>query len=49
MYKFKKTLDFPVNGQVTYIFSTPLGDETPVKFQFLNKNSGKIKIEILKF
>lgn len=46
MYKFKKTLDFPVNGQVTYIFLTPLGYETPVKFQFLNKNSGKIKIEI---
>jgi hypothetical protein len=46
MYKFKKTLDFPVHGQVTYLFSTPLGYEIPVKFQFLNKNSGKIKIEI---
>jgi len=46
MYKFKKTLDLPVHGQVTYLFTTPLGSETPAKFQFLNKNSGKIKIEI---
>jgi hypothetical protein len=46
MYKFKKTLDLPVHGQVTYLFTTPLGSETPAKFQFLNKNSGKIKIVI---
>ena len=46
MYKFKKSLDLPVHGQVTYLFTTPLGSETPAKFQFINKNSGKIKIEI---
>jgi len=46
MYKFKKTLDLPVHGQVTYLFTTPLGSEIPAKFQFLNKNSGKIKIVI---
>ena len=46
MYKFKKSLDLPVHGQVTFIFSTPLGSETPAKFKFVNKNSGKIKIEI---
>ena len=38
MYKFKKTLDFIVHGQVTYLFTTPLGSEIPAKFQFLNKN-----------
>ena len=46
MYKFKKSLDLPVHGQVTYLFTTPLGSETPAKFQFTNKSSGKIKIEI---
>lgn len=46
MYFSKKSLELPVHGQVTYLFTTPLGSETPAKFQFLNKNSGKIKIEI---
>jgi hypothetical protein len=46
MYKFKKSLELPVHGQVTYLFTTPLGSETPAKFQFTNKSSGKIKIEI---
>ena len=47
MYKLKKSKNFlPVHGQITYIFSTPLGSETPAKFKFINKNSGKIKIEI---
>ena len=46
MNKFKKSLRLPVHGQVTYLFTTPLGSETPAKFKFTNKNSGKIKIEI---
>jgi len=46
MYFSKKSLELPVHGQVTYLFTTPLGSETPAKFHFLNKNSGKIKIEI---
>ena len=46
MHKFKKSLNLPVHGQVTYLFTTPLGSETPVKFKFTNKISGKIKIEI---
>lgn len=47
MQKFKKSLELPVHGQVTYLFTTPLGSETPSKFKFTNKNSGKIKIEII--
>ena len=46
MQKFKKSLELPVNGQVTYLFTTHLGSETPAKFKFTNKKSGKIKIEI---
>jgi len=46
MYKFKKSIDLPIHGQVTYLFTTPLGSEIPTKFKFINKNSGKIKIEI---
>lgn len=46
MHKFKKSLNLPVHGQVTYLFTTPLGSETSAKFKFTNKNSGKIKIEI---
>jgi hypothetical protein len=46
MNKFKKSLGLPVHGQVTYLFTTPLGSETPVQFKFTNKDSGKIKIEI---
>jgi len=46
MQKFKKSLELPVHGQVTYLFTTPLGSETPAKFKFTNKKSGKIKIEI---
>lgn len=46
MNKFKKSLDLPVHGQVTYLFTTPLGSEIPAKFKFTNKNTGKIKIEI---
>lgn len=46
MHKFKKSLELPVHGQVTYLFTTPLGSEIPAKFKFTNKNSGKIKIEI---
>jgi len=46
MHKFKKSLRLPVHGQVTYLFTTPLGSETPVKFKFSNKNTGKIKIVI---
>ena len=46
MYKFKKSLELPVHGQVTYLFTTPIGSETTAKFQFTNKKSGKIKIEI---
>ena len=46
MHKFKKSLGLPVHGQVTYLFTTPIGSETPAKFKFINKNSGKIKIEI---
>jgi hypothetical protein len=46
MQKFKKSLELPVNGQVTYLFTAPLGSDTPAKFKFTNKNSGKIKIEI---
>lgn len=46
MNKFKKSLGLPVHGQVTYLFTTPLGSETPVQFKFTNKYSGKIKIEI---
>jgi len=46
MHKFKKSLRLPVHGQVTYLFTTPLGSEIPAKFKFTNKNSGKIKIEI---
>ena len=46
MQKFKKSLELPVNGQVTYLFTTHLGSETPAKFKFINKKSGKIKIEI---
>jgi hypothetical protein len=46
MQKFKKSLELPVHGQVTYLFTTPLGSEIPSKFKFTNKKSGKIKIEI---
>ena len=46
MHKFKKSLRLPVHGQVTYLFTTPLGSEIPAKFKFTNKNTGKIKIEI---
>ena len=46
MHKFKKSIDLPVHGQVTYLFTTHLGSETPAKFKFTNKKSGKIKIEI---
>ena len=46
MHKLKKSLRLPVHGQVTYLFTTPLGSEIPAKFKFTNKNSGKIKIEI---
>jgi hypothetical protein len=46
MHKFKKSIDLPIHGQVTYLFTTPLGSEIPAKFKFTNKNSGKIKIEI---
>lgn len=47
MYKLKNSKRFlPVHGQVTYIFSTPLGNEVPAKFKFINNNSGKITIEI---
>ena len=46
MNKFKKSLKLPVHGQVTYLFTTPLGSDTPAKFKFTNKNTGKIKIEI---
>jgi len=46
MQKFKKSLELPVHGQVTYLFTTPLGSEIPAKFKFTNKKSGKIKIEI---
>ena len=46
MHKFKKSLRLPVHGQVTYLFTTPLGSEIPAKFKFTNKSSGKIKIEI---
>ncbi len=46
MHKFKKSLRLQVHGQVTYLFTTPLGCEIPAKFKFTNKNSGKIKIEI---
>ena len=46
MNKFIKSLGLPVHGQVTYLFTTPLGSETPVQFKFTNKDSGKIKIEI---
>ena len=46
MQKFKKSLELPVNVQVTYLFTTHLGSETPAKFKFINKKSGKIKIEI---
>jgi hypothetical protein len=46
MYLSKKSLELPVHGQVTYLFTTPLGSETPAKFQITNKKSGKIKIEI---
>ena len=46
MHKYKKSLRLPVHGQVTYLFTTPLGCEIPAKFKFTNKNSGKIKIEI---
>jgi hypothetical protein len=46
MQKFKKSLELPVHGQVTYLFTTPLGSDTPTKFKFTNKRSGKIKIEI---
>ena len=46
MQKFKKSLELPVHGQVTYLFTTPLGSEIPAKFKFTNKSSGKIKIEI---
>ncbi len=33
MYFSKKSLELPVHGQVTYLFTTPLGSETPAKFQ----------------
>lgn len=46
MHKFKKSLRLPVHGQVTYLFTTPLGSEIPAKFKFTNKSYGKIKIEI---
>ena len=46
MNKFKKSLKLPVHGQVTYLFTTPLGSDTPAKFKFTNKSTGKIKIEI---
>jgi len=46
MRKFKNSLKLPVHGQVTYLFTTPLGSDTPAKFKFTNKNTGKIKIEI---
>jgi len=46
MHKFKKSLRLPVHGQVTYLFTTPLDSEIPAKFKFINKNTGKIKIEI---
>ena len=46
MHKLKKSLRLPVHGQVTYLFTTPLGSEIPAKFKFTNKSSGKIKIEI---
>jgi hypothetical protein len=46
MYLSKKSLNLPVHGQVTYLFTTPLSSETPAKFKFTNKRSGKIKIEI---
>jgi hypothetical protein len=46
MHKFKKSLRLPVHGQVTYLFTTPLGSETAAQFKFVNKDSGKIKIEI---
>jgi hypothetical protein len=46
MQKFKKSLELAVHGQVTYLFTTPLGSDTPTKFKFTNKRSGKIKIEI---
>ena len=46
MYKFKKSLELPVHGQVTYLFTTPLGSGTPAKFKLTNKKSVKIKIEI---
>jgi hypothetical protein len=46
MHKFNKSLRLPVHGQVTYLFTTPLGNDTPAKFKFTNKSTGKIKIEI---
>ena len=46
MQKFKKSLELPIHGQVTYLFTTHLGSETPAKLKFTNKKSGKIKIEI---
>jgi hypothetical protein len=46
MNKSKKSLKLPVHGQVTYLFTTPLGNEIPAKFKFTNKTTGKIKIEI---
>jgi hypothetical protein len=47
MRKFNNSKIFlPVHGQVTYLFTTPLGSEIPAKFKFTNKKSGKIKIEI---
>jgi hypothetical protein len=32
MYFSKKSLELPVHGQVTYLFTTPIGSETPAKF-----------------
>ena len=46
MHKLNKSIELPVKGQVTYLFTTPFGSEIPAKFKFTNKKSGKIKIEI---